>query len=648
MASTKRERRKFGGRARPLMDEPEVIHDARGLFDENAGSYKKWWERNDHGRSINVGFKNGAPVIAKTGVELKAPSNVAQAFSKFFNLRPDDDDPIAILKALREAEEAADKVVGDFDRAIKQYRQKAKGETTAPRQALLAAADAAEQEQRKARAVRDSIRAQRASLQNEVDRVDDDLKAFDKLGLGGTAGYSASLRAAYIRAEPEERKAILQTLDRVNQQVGAAGTKDEQENARKSVMNRIAHAIKLGQNVHAAAGVGGLPPQFAGIEVDKLKSASSVEERLERVKAFQESRAWRSLSPDEQQKLAELRASLKEKYDNIVATEKRAREDAPHVRRLRERKAKLRELRDETDEDSPARTKLDKDLARVDRELESIDAAKAANTLHKRKQTRHWTGRAFDSVRERMDDMRVRALHKDENAWSKRASRAVAPMWEETKESASSTFYSLLNRHRANRIRRSVVDAKKAQRIANSSLWKVYYGVTMWLTPLRVMFLALGFLFVPFGLAHFVSWALFGVFTFALNALYAVAVEGFNLLSGFFILGINFVGNAGSALANWAGQTINGLLNQPYSPYYWSLANVRLQATPLIDPLFFFPERFNTNSWFSVLMDSIGWTSVADVFRTGNERVVGSWFEPIRIAIEQRFVSAVAEGGPVG
>lgn len=482
-------------------------------------------------------------------------------------------------------------------------------------------------------------------LASEVLRADEELGGLKSFRLrGATQGRAAEVRRAYLAAEPEDRKRFLSTLQRLDGQIAAIKDQKEKEQRTKDALTLVRDSSTGGRIKFEDLEERSLPGRFIGVDPHRMGRESDLEGLLESIDEYRAEHAAELSSPQT--------VELEKLYNEAEGRLSRVRASDKATARLAGPRAELRRARYELERRIERAERLDApaEKAAAERQLEAVKnreariERRAVNKTQHEYSERTALGRASDWFNEQRQKARVRRLEKDADGpeWWRGVKRNTATLREEAGDAAKSLGFGFLARRRAIRIRRNEDAVKQAQRIAGpgGKWWEVYYSVSNKLTLLRVMALFIGLLFVPFGIFPFTAWAFWGLYTFIVNGGYAILVEGFNLLSSFFLVAINFVGNLVSAPVNAAGSFLTGLLGQHYSAYYFRLAGVRLQATPLVDPLNFYPRTFNTNSIASVFFDFVGLIPLADLFRTGAANTLGATHEKLKAILEARLARA--------
>ncbi|GEM_PF-5654395 len=181
--------------------------------------------------------------------------------------------------------------------------------------------------------------------------------------------------------------------------------------------------------------------------------------------------------------------------------------------------------------------------------------------------------------------------------------------------------FSWLWRRQAKLVQRQAREAKKAQRIARSSAWELWYTFS---DPVRwtlSLAMTLGPLMVPLGVGELAGWMLASVVAFIINIIYEILVEVFSLVLFGFLGFLNILGSAiEGALDKGAAYFFGALglcetgINQPdcaYQSLHFHFGVATAKATPLIDLRFFYPTIFHNNSIASALLDFLSTVNAA-------------------------------------
>lgn len=615
--------KRLGGRARPFGDDglDGVRREAEALTTE----YKS------HATEVREAVRKSGAEWSTLGLGNKVDFKGVQALGQRDLADADLPQSIrAMDAALQDIELARDSLRVSRGRVAAQRLAPAeRNRLMAKHDDLLARADRAAQRLRQQRDTLDQDRAQ-------ADRL---LGGLRNLGLGGAGrgGNASEVRRAFYEADPQTRVRLYRVLQEADRQAQQAPDGRARDLVRGATLERVADAVRRGGapgRVDFEALDDAVPAQFVALKPDRIKDAAAAQEHLRGLDVYMQSGDFERLTveePRKAQQVRRLRREMQERAGELREEEKAQRRTAPALAGLRRRKASLEERIDAARNRGIEPRGMERELAQVERDLERLAGRKREGTLRFGDDGSRVGLTLGEMAREKVTDVRASLVRT-----SKKAARATSPVTEEVRDSVKTGWFGFVNKLRARRIRSAEQRYKESQRVANSGWWAAYYRLRNIFTPTVLFFTVLGVFFIPWGLGQFFGWLFFGAFAVGGSAFYIVLVEIFNFFSQAFMAVINVVGNGGAAVANAAGTFFNTtLLGQPYSPFYFSLTNVRLQPPPLIDPLRFFPTRFNANSWAAVLLDAAGLPQWGNLFRTGNERVMTD-FTPIQNLIDRR------------
>lgn len=241
-----------------------------------------------------------------------------------------------------------------------------------------------------------------------------------------------------------------------------------------------------------------------------------------------------------------------------------------------------------------------------------------------------------------------------------RSSRVYKGAVGEAKSAAQTTAYGLLWRLQANRYRQQQHNALKAQRKARSSAWQWYYRFSDSVSRPVAVALFMAPVMVPWGILQVAGWMAFVAIAFILNWVWTIGVQIGNLGLFSILSVVNILGSAVQGAADWMAIGLLSQLGQCPTPaevaagstapcVYKSLAfgfGIRtLDASPLLDPRFFFPTTFHTNSILSVLLDFAGdvpWYAIAGAIG------VVALFVPIVVMESDDWLKRVLVGVVIG
>ena len=497
--------------------------------------------------------------------------------------------------------------------------------------------------QAQASTTRERLLRKEASLRTVKEQTDARLMDFSALNIAKSqGGRGADVRNTLYEMEAVERARLLRFLAGQEEVIAAAPAKDR-ERLRNAALDAVRQATDASDRARVDFDRLGsrVPPRFSGVDPDAVRDPGHARELVRDIRTFKDSNAALKLSetPEGRKQLVELQKleqSIESRVGDLEHEVLAQRKAAPTMAKLRQEYATLGKQLDDAEvrgHDARAR-RLKQERARVEARLTRLQQREKTQSMRYDEDGKRVAPHAWDRTKAFFQDTAGGFAKKAEG---KKDAFESHPITEEVGAWRRSLVNGAVVKWKARRLEKQERNYRLAQKYANASgFMRAFYFVRRVLTPAVVASIILGIFFIPWGIAQFFGWTGFVVIATGVNAGYNVLVELFNLVSSAIILGFSFLGNVGGALVNRAGQFIvYDLLKQPFSPYYFSLAGVRLQPAPLIDPLWFFPERFKINSWFAVVMDAVGLSSVGDLFRTGHERVLEN-FEPIRDVIHRR------------